>query len=59
MQQVHDVRAADDLFIERHGASLGDGIQAVEGDHREDFHELPITIRMPGQPLAQTRHGGR
>ena len=59
MQQVHDVRAADDLFIERLGTSLGDGIQAVEGDHREDFHELPITIRMPGQPLAQTRHGGR
>ena len=59
MQQVHNVRAADDLFIERFGTRLGDGIQAIEGNHREDFHELPITIRMPGQPLAQTRHGGR
>ncbi len=26
MQQVHDVRAARDLFVECHGAGLGDGI---------------------------------
>lgn len=48
MQQVHDVRAADNLFIERHGAGLPDRIQAIEGDHREHFHELPIAIGMAG-----------
>ncbi len=59
MQQVHDMRTADDLLIERHGASLSNGIQAVEGDHREHLHELPIAVGMAGEPLAQTRHGGR
>ena len=58
MQQVHDVRAADDLFIERHGARVGNGLQAVEGNHREHLHELPIAIGVAGEPFAQTRHGG-
>jgi hypothetical protein len=33
VQEVHDVRARGDLFIERHGAGLSDRIQAVESDH--------------------------
>ena len=48
MQEVHDVRARGDLFIERHGAGLGDGIQAIQGDHRQDFYELPITVGVAG-----------
>jgi hypothetical protein len=59
MQEVHDVRACRDLLIERHGAGLGDRIQAVEGDHREHLHELPIAIGVAGEPLAQARHRGR
>ncbi len=58
MQKVYDVRAADDLFIERHSACLGDGIQAVEGDHREHLHELPIAVGVAGEPLAQPSHRG-
>ena len=57
MQEVHDVGAANNLFIERHGAGLGDGIQAVEGDHREHLHELPIAVGVTGKPLAQAGHG--
>jgi hypothetical protein len=49
--------ARGDLFIERHGAGLVNRIQAVEGDHRERLHELPIAIRVAGEPLTQTRHG--
>jgi len=56
VQEVHDVGAAHDLFVERDGAGLGDGIQAIQGDHRQDFHELPVAVGMPGEPLAQTRH---
>jgi hypothetical protein len=59
MQQVHDVRARGDLFIERHGAGLGDRIQAVEGNHREHLNELPIAVGVPGESLAQARHRGR
>ena len=59
MQEVHDVRARGDLFIECHGAGLGDGIQAVEGDHREHLHELPIAVGVASEPLAQSRHGSR
>jgi hypothetical protein len=59
MQEVHDVGARGDLFIERHGAGLSDGIQAVEGDHREHLHELPIAVGVAGEPLAQAGHGGR
>lgn len=59
MQQVHDVRAARDLFVKRYGAGLGDRIQAVEGDHREHLDELPIPVRVAGEPLAQARHRGR
>ena len=58
-QQVDYLRARGDLFIERHGAGLGDGIQAVEGDHREHLHELPIAVGVAGEPLAQARHGSR
>ncbi len=57
MQEVHDVRARGDLFIERYSAGLGDGVQAVEGDHREHLHELPIAVRVTSKPLAQARHG--
>ena len=57
MQEIHDVRARGDLFIECHGAGLGNRIQAVEGDHREHLHELPISIRVAGEPFAQARHG--
>ena len=56
MQEVHDVRAGGDLFIERHGARLRDRLQAIEGNHREHLNELPITVRVTGEPLAQTRH---
>jgi len=59
MQQVHDMRAAGNLFIECHGTGLSDGIQAVEGDHREHLHELPIAIGVAREPLAQARHRGR
>ena len=59
MQQVHHVRAAGDVFIERHGAGLGDRLQAVQGDHREHLHELPISVRVPGEPFAQARHRAR
>ena len=59
MQEVHDVRARGDLFIERHGAGLSDRIQAVEGDHREHLHELPIAVGVAGEPLAQASHGRR
>jgi hypothetical protein len=47
------------LFIERHGAGLGDGIEAIEGDHRQDFYKLTIAIGVAGEPFAQTRHGSR
>ena len=57
MQEVYDVRARGDLFIECYSAGLRDGLQAVEGDHREHLHELPIPIRVAGEPLAQARHG--
>ena len=53
VQQIHDVRARGDLFIERHGAGLGDSIQAVEGDHREHLYELPIAVGVASEPLAQ------
>ena len=59
MQEIHDVRARGDLFIERHGAGFGDGIQAVEGDHREHLNELPIAVGVAGEPLAQASHGRR
>jgi hypothetical protein len=59
MQEVHHVRARGDLFIERHGTRLCDGIQSVEGDHRQDLHELPIAVGVAGKPLAQPGHGGR
>lgn len=59
MQEVHDVGARGDLLIERHGAGLGDGIQAVKGDHREHLHELPIAVGVSGEPLAQASHGSR
>ena len=59
MQQVHHMRAAGDVFIERYGAGLGDGVQAVQGDHREHLHELPVPVRVPGKPLAQARHRTR
>ena len=56
MQQVHHVRAAGDVFFERDGTGLGDGFQAVQGDHREHLHELPVPIRVARKPLAQARH---
>ena len=59
MQEVHDVGARGDLFIECDGAGLGHRIQAVEGDHREHLHELPIAVGVAGEPLAQARHRGR
>ena len=59
MQEIDDVRARGDLFIERHSAGLSDGLQAVEGDHREHLHELPIAVGVAGEPLAQAGHGGR
>jgi hypothetical protein len=59
MQQIHDVRAGGDLFIERHGARVGDGFQAVESNHRQYFHELPIAVGVTGEPLAQAGHRGR
>ena len=59
MQEIHDVGARGDLFIERHSAGLSDGLQAVEGDHREHLHELPIAVGVAGEPLAQAGHGGR
>ncbi len=58
MQEIHDVRARGNLFIERHGAGLGNRIQAVQCDHREHLHELPIPIRMASEPLAQPGHRG-
>ena len=48
---------ADDLLIERDGTGVADGLQAIEGDHREDVDELAIPIRMLGQALSQARHG--
>jgi hypothetical protein len=51
--------ARGDLFIERHGAGLSDGIQTIQGDHRQDFHELPITVGVAGESLAQAGHGSR
>jgi hypothetical protein len=59
MQQVHHVRAAGDLFLKRHGARLGDRIQAVQRDHGEHLHELPVPVRVPGEPLPQARHRAR
>ena len=59
MQQIYDVRAGGDLFIERHGAGLGDRIQAVECDHREHLHELPVAVGVAGEPLTQPGHRGR
>ena len=58
MQEIHNMCAAHDLFVERHGAGLGDGIETIQGDHRQDFHELPIAVGVPGEPLAQAGHGG-
>lgn len=52
MQEVHHVRAADDLLIERRGTRFGHGLKAVEGHHREDVDELPIPIRALRQALA-------
>jgi hypothetical protein len=58
MQEVHYVRARGNLLVEGHGTGLGNGIQAVKGDHREHLHELPIAVGVPSKPLAQARHGG-
>ena len=55
MQQVHDVGAADDLLLERHGASLADGFEPVERDHREDVDELPVAVRVLGQAFSRSR----
>ena len=57
MQEVHDVGAGHDLFIERHGAGLADRLQTIEGDHCEHLNELPIAIGVPSKPLTQPRHG--
>ena len=57
MQQVHHVRARHHLLVEGERAGLGDGIQAVERDHGEHLDELPIAVWVPGEPLAQARHG--
>ncbi len=59
MQQVHHVRAAGDVFFERDGTSLGDAFQAVQGDHREHLHELPVPVGVAGEPLTQARHRAR
>jgi hypothetical protein len=59
MQAVHHVFAADDLILQRRRARLGDCLQAVEGDHREDFHELPVAVAVFGEPFAQARHRSR
>jgi len=59
MQEVHDMRAGHDLFIERHGAGLADRLQAIESDHCEHLHELPIAVGVPRKPFAQPRHGTR
>ena len=58
MQEVHDVCARGDLLVEGYGAGLGDGIQTIESNHRENLHELPIAVGVPSKPLAQPRHGG-
>lgn len=49
---------ADDLLLERDGTGLAHGLQAIQGDHREDVDELAIPVDVFGQTLAQTRHGG-
>lgn len=46
MQEVYDVCAAYDLLVECRSAGLAHGLEAVEGNHREDVDELPIAIRM-------------
>ena len=56
MQQIHYVCAAGDLFIEGHGAGLGDRLQTVQSDHREHLDELPVPVRVAREPLAQARH---
>ena len=58
MQQVHDVRAANHLLLERRGAGVAHGVKAVDRHHGEDFDELAVTIGVLGQALAKARHGG-
>jgi hypothetical protein len=53
------MRARGDLLVERHGAGLSDGIQAVEGDHGEHLHELPIAVGVSGKAFSQPGHGSR
>jgi hypothetical protein len=49
VQQVHDIRAADELLVEGGGAGFGDGLQPVERDHGQDIDELPISIAVARQ----------
>jgi len=49
----------DDLLTEGHRAGLADRVQPVDRHHREDVNELAIAVAVPGQALAQPRHGGR
>ena len=56
MQEVHDVRAADYLLLERRGAGLTHGLEAVDRYHGEDFDELAITICVLRQAFAQAGH---
>lgn len=50
--------AAGDLLIERGGTGRCDGLEPVNGHHREDVDELAVPIGMLGQALAQPRHRG-
>jgi hypothetical protein len=58
MQQVHNVRAAGHLLIECSGAGFIHSVDPVDRHHREDLDELPITVAMLGQFLAQPCHAG-
>jgi hypothetical protein len=53
------MRAAHHLLIDCRSTSFRDGLQAIHGDHGEDFNELAITVHVLDQSLAQARHGTR
>lgn len=50
--------ARDHVLLERIGTGVADGLKPVEPHHREHLNELAVPAGVPGEALAQPRHGG-
>jgi hypothetical protein len=52
VQEVHDVRARCDLFLQCARAGLTHRLEPVDRHHREHLDELAIAVGVLGQPLV-------